>query len=670
MKWGVAVLVTASLWLASAPVFADSKSPPAIEAFGRVPAIGAVALSPSGRWVAWIDNSADAPMIEIFDLEQRARLKRVHAPTDLKLRGLDWADDEILLIHGSFTKAFNDRMAKPRMVEWFRTVAIEVQTGKARILLHRGDALDYVTGSYLLALHTARPKTVMMSTWGYSDVNHRQETGSHIAGGRKDSGWTHNLYRVDTSSGEGRLAEMGTPFTDEWILDANGEAAARVEWEPQRRRYAIVYRNEGRWTEIFTRELDSPEDLDALGLSGDGSAVLVRAAMDRPNIGIWRVPVDGSAPQVVLGDDANDVVSVIFDPYSRNLLGALIGGAEPEVRWLDEQAGKRAKSLQKTFSGKYMKTIGRSADGTRTLLSVGSHGAPSVYYFVDFKRGAADIVGEEYPALVDVPLGEVRDLNYKARDGYDVPAYLTLPPAAKAEKLPMVVLPHGGPESRDDVSFDYVAQFLANRGYAVLQPQFRGSTGFGDAHRKAGYRQWGKLMQDDVTDGVRAMIDQGIADPKRICIAGMSYGGYAALAGAAFTPELYACAISVNGVSDLPALLGYERRVGGDESDRVAYWKEHIGPATDPDVIAKSPARAARRVRAPVLLIHGIDDSIAPVGQSQGMMRALGGVPPHQLIELPGEDHWLSRSETRIRVLTEMERFLKQHLPAAGQAAD
>jgi dipeptidyl aminopeptidase/acylaminoacyl peptidase len=160
------------------------------------------------------------------------------------------------------------------------------------------------------------------------------------------------------------------------------------------------------------------------------------------------------------------------------------------------------------------------------------------------------------------------------------------------------------------------------------------------------------------------------ASPKRVCIAGMSYGGYAALAGAAFTPELYACVISVNGVSDLPNMLGYERRYSGDESDTVAYWKEHIGPANSTDVIGRSPARAARNVRAPVLLLHGADDSVVPIAQSQGMMRALGGNPPHQLIELPGEDHWLSRSATRIRVLTEMERFLAKHLPVTGQAAD
>jgi hypothetical protein len=182
------------LWLGSASVFADVKAPPPVEAFGCVPALGDVALSPNGRWVAWVDNSGDAPMIAIFDLEKHATLKRVSAPTDVKLRGLDWADDEILLIHGSVGKA---AAPKGKVLEWFRTVAMEVQTGNAHILLHGTFATYYVTGSRLLALHTRKPKRVVMASWGYSDVNYRQETGSHIASGRKDEGWTYNLYEVD-----------------------------------------------------------------------------------------------------------------------------------------------------------------------------------------------------------------------------------------------------------------------------------------------------------------------------------------------------------------------------------------------------------------------------------------------------------------------------------------
>jgi dipeptidyl aminopeptidase/acylaminoacyl peptidase len=142
-------------------------------------------------------------------------------------------------------------------------------------------------------------------------------------------------------------------------------------------------------------------------------------------------------------------------------------------------------------------------------------------------------------------------------DGRDIPAYLTIPPETKPESLPLVVLPHDGPESRDLPVFDWLAQFLATRGYAVLQPQFRGSTGFGQAHQSAGYQQWGGSMQDDLTDGVNALISQGLANPARVCIVGLDYGGYAALAGAAFTPELYKCAASINGISDLQSLFDY-----------------------------------------------------------------------------------------------------------------
>jgi dipeptidyl aminopeptidase/acylaminoacyl peptidase len=170
-------------------------------------------------------------------------------------------------------------------------------------------------------------------------------------------------------------------------------------------------------------------------------------------------------------------------------------------------------------------------------------------------------------------------------------------------------------------------------------------------------------MQDDVTDAVKAMVEQGVADPGRICIAGASYGGYAALAGAAFSPDLYACAISINGVSDLPLMLGYEKLSTGSESDSVAYWAEHIGSPTDENVIARSPARAAKGIRAPILLLHGGSDTVVPPIQAQVMIKALQAQgKAHRFVELPGEDHWLSRSDSRIRVLTEMETFLAEHL--------
>jgi dipeptidyl aminopeptidase/acylaminoacyl peptidase len=299
------------------------------------------------------------------------------------------------------------------------------------------------------------------------------------------------------------------------------------------------------------------------------------------------------------------------------------------------------------------------------ITQVETPSSPPVYYLVDFAAKKADIVGEAYPALANAKLGEVRMLTYKARDGADVPAYLTLPPGSSGKNLPLIMLPHGGPESRDDYEFNWLPQFLATRGYAVLQPQFRGSTGFGESWRKAGYRQWGLLMQDDVTDGVKAMIEQGIADAKRVCIVGWSYGGYAALAGAAFTPDLYRCVVSINGVSDLPEMLNYDRlrAVDGDESDSVAYWRNHIGSSTDRAVVEKSPARAAMNVKAPVLLLTATNDTVVPSSQSTMMAHALSTFDkPATLVQIKGDDHWLSQTTTRLQVLKETEKFLQTHL--------
>jgi dipeptidyl aminopeptidase/acylaminoacyl peptidase len=663
----LALLATASLcpWTWIPTAHGTEATRPPIEAFGTVPAINELSISPNGQLLAWIDNSGASPAVEVFDLSKNATVIRI-APEGVKLRALYWADDEILLFSVSLTRSVqlgNGAMSEPH--EWLRVQALNVSTRKSVMLLQDRKEFSYVTGARVLAVRTATPKKILMASWYFSRANYRGVTGTRMAGGRKDAGWTYNVFEVDTRTGESGLLHGGSPYTTDWVIDTKGAPVARVEWNPEGQRFSVLYRRGQGWTEIFN--LTNGERPRVHGVTDDGSALLMFATLGRPRSVLWRLPVDGGAPQLLLEDPQHAIAFPMFDTYTPQVQGVWVEGAEPQIRWFDEPTRKKAEALRKTFGGAVTEIIGRSADSTRVIVEVSTTSKPSTFYLVDYKRGTADIVGEAYPRLATASLGEMQTISYKARDGYEIAAYLTLPANIEAKQLPLIALPHDGPQSRDDRMFDWLAQFLASRGYAVLQPQFRGSTGFGEAHERAGHRQWGGLMQDDVTDGIKAMVERGVADANRICIAGIGYGGYAALAGAAFTPELYACAISVNGISDLPMMVGHMHAASGDESNSVAYWTQHIGSRTDANVIAKSPARAAGGVRAPVLLLHGSSDTVVPPEQARTMLKALQAQGKSvQLVELPGEDHWLSLSDSRIRVLTEMEKFLAEHLRPNG----
>jgi dipeptidyl aminopeptidase/acylaminoacyl peptidase len=633
-------------------------APPPIEAFGKIPQVRNVALTPDGKTLAWEEHRG-TPSVIALDLDSGKLLRTLPIGSGMKLRQLTWADDTTLLMDVSLTHTI--RGDRDITEEFYRTIAADVTTGKTRTLLMNDASRQFVTGASLLAVRTAKPHEVTIATWDFSLTFHREEIGTRLSGRRRDSGWVQTVFAVDTRSGTGNAIEFGSQFTEDWVVDDKGVPVARSDWDPGRRSFTI-HAKDGRGWRIVHRQEDG-ERLRLGSLSPDGKAVLALGANGADRAKLWAIPLDGTGARVFAEDPVFDVESVIYDPFDSTPLAVNFGGVSRNTQWIDSKAEARFKTLSKAFPGRDIWTVDRSEDGKRVLVHVESPSHAPTYYLVDFRTGRADTVGEAYPDLATVTLGEVRAFSYKARDGYEIPAYLTLPPGANAKNLPLVVLPHGGPESRDDFTFDWKAQFLASRGYAVLQPQFRGSTGFGEAHRKAGYRQWGGTMQDDVTDGVRDLVAKGIADSKRICIVGSSYGGYAALAGAAFTPDLYACAISINGLSDLPAMLGYEEKQGGKESDAVAYWREHIGNKHDPKLVQVSPVYAADKIGIPVLLIHGVDDTVVPVSQSERMDRALDALKrPHKFVRLAGEDHWLSRSETRVRVLAELESFLAEHL--------
>jgi dipeptidyl aminopeptidase/acylaminoacyl peptidase len=416
--------------------------------------------------------------------------------------------------------------------------------------------------------------------------------------------------------------------------------------------------------EVLRLEKTPSRGISLIGLSEQGKIVFWKRS--KSEFGeLISIDLTTGTTAVFLRAEELELETVYTDPWSDVIFGISLGGLEPIDQLISADLQHAQATLEATFPGIIISIESFTRDRRKIVARIETPSTPPEYFLLNLDGLRADRLGEAYPGLKDIPMGRLQATTFKARDGAAIPVYVILPPGNQDIKnAPTVIFPHGGPESRDEPRFDYWAQFMATRGYVVIQPQFRGSTGFGQAHADAGRRQWGKRMQDDVSDAVSWAVEKGISDPKRVCIVGASYGGYAALAGATLTPDLYRCVVSVAGVSDLPKMIVQEKSdAGASKSSSVNYWVGHIG-ADDRDAMERaSPRRLADQVRAPILLIHGRDDTVVRYEQSTMMANALKAAgKPYKLVELRGEDHWLSRTETRQKMLTELEAFLKEHL--------
>ena len=353
--------------------------------------------------------------------------------------------------------------------------------------------------------------------------------------------------------------------------------------------------------------------------------------------------------------------SPIEDRLTHRLIGGTQVGDVPEYVFFDPAVEGRWKALVSAFDGDNVRYASASRDFSKILVQVEGAKYGYRYELVDLGNLEAVRVGQVY-AGIDSPL-EVRRLTYAAADGLQIPAYLTLPRGPPPHNLPLVVLPHGGPAVRDTAEFDWWSQALADQGYAVLRPNYRGS----DLNRQfleAGFGQWGRKMQTDLSDGVRYLVREGIADPARVCIVGASYGGYAALAGVTLDPGVYRCAVAVAGLSDLGAMQRWEGSGGVDARSADLYWDRFWGVSgrMDPALDAISPIKHVDAVKVPVLLIHGRDDTVVPFEQSQLIFDALRSNNKEvELVTLNREDHWLSHSETRLQMLEATVAFLRTH---------
>lgn len=663
MRMILAAVSAAALMMTAANALA---APPPVEAFARLPAIDDVDISPGGQRLATLTTTAGGQ--RLVNIAQLDSDKIATLPMgEIKTRNVRFAGDDYLLVH---TSLLVDDIDPKHIYQFQRHVVVDTN-GKVLTRLLNGVELSQF-GSSLPVLgveHGPKP-TAIVEGFDVSSAVMTNSADTRLRT-RKDT-FTPVLFRVDVRSGRGNVSERGNSNTEWWEVDASGEGRLRYDADQAGGAYSLLGRpkGSGTWRSILTSRdpLDIGQTL--LGYSDPDDAVYLLQKHGDGYALVRRSLADGTSQPVPVNGDGKSV-SLLWDEYRLAPVAIATGGEKPQYQWLDETLGKAYARAAKALKGQQVTVVEWSRDRTKLVLRAETPDKPAVWYLLDTAAGQLSPIGEAYPELKDAQLGTTSWITYKARDGLEIPAYITLPPGATASggKLPLVVLVHGGPASRDDYGFDFLTQFLASRGYAVLRPQFRGSEGFGRGFEAAGHREWAGKMQTDLVDGVNYLATQGIVDPKRVCVAGGSYGGYAAMASLAFQPQAYRCGISINGVSDLPGMIGEFRRSYDSENSGLTYWRTVLGRESGAEgqgLVRASPARQAGSIAAPLLLIHGEQDTVVPYEQSQKMQQAMArSGKPVELITLAGDDHHLSTYATRLQVLRAMEAFLAKQLPVS-----
>ncbi len=663
------------LLVAAACVYATGAlaAPPPVEAYGRLPAIGAAALSPDGKRVAlsvgfeYNPSSPDRELtaLRIINIDTGEIEYTLAPPERNTLRGVGWADEQrpYYVISASARAADALPSSWPVMirgprVEFWRTGVLSLASGNTAIMM---DDADYRANSGLVNLQVPiedDPGFGRMVAWGGI--------------GRVNAVPQLSVYRVNLDTGKAVPMEAGNVQTRGYLLDEHGAVVARVDINERKDRWRLFYYEGGKDRMILEDVSEMGMPLSLHGLLPDGRIAAINPHEDGERDTLLAIdPRTGQASP--LHNTSGSDVGTIHDPWRHLVVGVRWTADLPKQEFLDEKLQATYDAIQAYFGGGYALLLSWSRDRSRFLVFAEGSEDAGGYYIYDEPTKKLRSLGQRYPALTAPEhLGVRQAIQYPARDGKRIPAYLTLPANVEPRNLPLVLLVHGGPHARDDFTFDWWASFLASRGYAVLQPNFRGSTGYGYDWFDAGRGGWGDgVMQTDVEDGAVALAKAGYVDAARVCIMGGSYGGYAALAGATITPERYACAVSVNGVSDpVDMLKDAEKSTLGRRGMVSEWWRRSMGD--DMDHLRKiSPVRLVKQVRAPILILHGVDDSVVPVEQSRAMSRALERADKNvRYVELRGDDHWLSAASTRTQMLSEIESFLAEHLGRTSDSAD
>jgi dipeptidyl aminopeptidase/acylaminoacyl peptidase len=625
-------------------VVAHAAPPIPLEQFAAGPEMMAPSLSPDGSQFSYLTTVRGERYLAIRALQQGAQPRPVMHATA-----------------GSYEAVFCKFKTNTRLLCGFRGIEHEygLPYPASRLVVLNSD------GSHMRVLFQSQAwsNSTIQNVQSQDEILHwLPDDPEHVLMQMADADSIFpNVYTLNVDSGTLRtVVGKHDPVLD-WLADRDGVVRFGYGFRHEEALYLGRNSAKDQWRTLEKFKRFEGARFAPLAFGPLPNQLLVLAPQQKRQA-VWQMDLnENSDYQLIFSRPDVDVDTIVTAPNDLHVVGFLYNDDKPHIEFIDPEAAAIDRAMDKAVPGTFHEVVDASRDGRVLLIHSSSDVEPGVYHALDLSKHELTLIGRENSALSQASLAPMKPVVVPGPGGISIHGYLTLPPGAIPGKPgPAVVYPHGGPYARDEWGYDDMVQVMASRGYTVLQLNFRGSTGYGSEWRKAGHQAWGTIMHDDITAGAHWLVSQGIADPQRMCIVGWSYGGYAALIAAVKEPQLYRCAVSIAGVSDMSQLARDEDEFyGGREAARDSTGNDKA------QLAAQSPVLHADQIKIPILLVHGDDDSTVRLSQSEAMAKALKqhGVP-NELVVIKDGEHSLLRPQMRLTLYRKLEAFLAANLGA------
>lgn len=624
-----------------------------LETFFAEPQASQVRLSPDGRYLAYLTPVHNRLQLVVVD-RKAGKKQRLTDMRNESIVSFNWTNASRLI----FLQQVNGQ-------ESYGTYAVNADGSNLRVL----QQATVFEGDRVANADTRR---------GFTIVDDLPNDPEHILVSviRGNSG-LFDVYQVNVNNEKRRLVLENTDKVREWITDRAGVVRIGLAHDENERTLSVLYRPDEKapWEVIARQETDGP-GWRPVAFDGDNHTLIVTSDLGRTTTGLFRFdPETRRITSTLIDDPRYDVseLQLVYSARKKRVVGARYDGEKPVTVWFDDDFKRLQMALDAALPDTENSIISFTSDESLFVVAAGSDRDPGAYYIFDAKGNSLSLLIRRQPSIDPAQMAEMRPIGFQARDGMQLWGYLTLPAGLESRGLSLVVLPHGGPYGpRDSWGFNAEAQFLANRGYAVLQVNFRGSGGYGRAYESAGYRQWGLKMQDDLSDGVKWAIKQGYADRDRVAIYGASYGGYAALAGLVYTPELYACGVNYVGVADISRLglmLNFNALRKPAQEFVARRWLHPLKDAKQ--IHDTSPVNFVQHIRVPLLMAYGEYDPRVTKDHGEVLEAALKKHgKKYKSIVVGNEGHGFRKFENRLGFYRELDAFLADHLRKPKETAN